>query len=113
VTADVRTRHPSNAKPVSFTAIATGYGLGGWCSNPGKGNIFLFSTAFRPALGPTQPPIQWVPMAISPGVKRPGLVAEHSPPTSTEGKIGGAIPALPIRFRGVVHRDSFTFYVLI
>jgi hypothetical protein len=27
--------------------------------------IFLFTTAFRMALGPTQPPIQWVPEALS------------------------------------------------
>jgi len=38
-----------------------------------------FSTASRPALGPTQPPIQWVP-----GVKRPGREDEHSPPSSSE-----------------------------
>jgi hypothetical protein len=30
----------------------------------------FFSTASRLALGPTQPPIQWVPGVISPGVKR-------------------------------------------
>jgi hypothetical protein len=34
--------------------------------------IFLFTTAFRKALGPTQPPIQWVPEALSLGIKRPG-----------------------------------------
>jgi hypothetical protein len=32
--------------------------------------IFLLSSASRPALGPTQPPIQWVPEVLSPGVKR-------------------------------------------
>jgi len=32
---------------------------------------FPFS-ASRPALGPIQPPIQWVSRAISPGVKHPG-----------------------------------------
>jgi hypothetical protein len=34
--------------------------------------IFLFSTASRPALGPTQPPIQWVRGPLSPGPKAAG-----------------------------------------
>jgi len=33
--------------------------------------LFLFSTASRPALGPTHPPVQWVPRALSWGVKWP------------------------------------------
>jgi hypothetical protein len=32
---------------------------------------FLFTVASRPALRPTQPPIQWVPRSSFPGVKRP------------------------------------------
>jgi hypothetical protein len=40
----------------------------------------------RPALGPIRPPIEWVPEALSPGVKRPGREADHSPPTSAEVK---------------------------
>jgi hypothetical protein len=48
--------------------------------------IFLFTTASRTALGPTQPPIQWVPGAHSLGVKRPGREADHSPPSSAEVK---------------------------
>jgi hypothetical protein len=32
----------------------------------------------------TQPPIQWVSEALSPGVKRPGRGTDHSPPTSFE-----------------------------
>jgi hypothetical protein len=38
------------------------------------------------ALGPTQPPIQWVPGALSLAVKRPGREADNSPPSSTEVK---------------------------
>jgi len=43
--------------------------------------IFLFTTAPRPALGPTQPPLQRIP-----GVKRPGREADRSPPSSAEVK---------------------------
>jgi hypothetical protein len=40
--------------------IEMGYVLDALGSIPGRGKIFLFSLTFRPALGPTQPPIQWV-----------------------------------------------------
>jgi hypothetical protein len=39
---------------------------------------FLFSTSSSPVLRPTQPPIQWVPWALFPGVKWPGREAYHS-----------------------------------
>ena len=42
----------------SSVGIATDYGLDGPGSNPGGDEIFRPS---RPALGPTQPPGQWVP----------------------------------------------------
>jgi hypothetical protein len=48
--------------------------------------MFLFSTSSRLALEPTQQPIQQVRGALSPGVKRSGREADHSPPTSTEVK---------------------------
>jgi len=43
--------------PGSSVGIATDYGLDGSGSNPGGDEIFRLS---RPALGPTQPPVQWV-----------------------------------------------------
>jgi hypothetical protein len=66
---------------------ATGWMIGvlGFDSRWGLG-IFLFTTASRTALGPTQPPIQWVPGVLSLGVKRLGREADHSLPSSAEVK---------------------------
>jgi hypothetical protein len=47
-------------------------------SSPVRVKNFPISTSPRPILGPTQPPILWVPGALSPGIKRPGLEADHS-----------------------------------
>jgi hypothetical protein len=56
----------------------------GRSSSPGRGKIFLFFTPSRPVPGPTQPPIQCIPRALSSGVKRPGSEADHSPQTIAE-----------------------------
>jgi hypothetical protein len=48
--------------------------------------IFLFVTTSIPGLGPMQPPIHWVLRAPTPGIKRPGREADHSPPSSDEVK---------------------------
>jgi hypothetical protein len=74
--------------------ISAGYGPDDQSSISGRERFFLFSTASRPALGPTQPPVRWVPGAISKEVKRPEREAEHSPPSSAEVRNGGAIPPL-------------------
>jgi hypothetical protein len=51
----------------SSVGIAMGYRLNGRGSITGRVKIFLFSTASRPALRPTQPSIQWVLGALPGG----------------------------------------------
>jgi hypothetical protein len=71
----------------------------GWTTGvrfPEGHEIFLYSTEPRPALGPTQPPIQWMQGALSSEVKRPRRETGHWPPFSAEVKNGGAIPSFPI-----------------
>jgi hypothetical protein len=71
----------------SVVGIASGYGLddrGVGVRVPVESRIFF--TSSRPALGSTQPPIQWVPGALSPGVKRQWREGDHSLPTSSEVK---------------------------
>jgi len=48
--------------------------------------LFLCATTSRPALGPTQPPTQWVTGTLTPGSKRPWHEVDHSPPSSAEVK---------------------------
>jgi hypothetical protein len=73
---------------------ATGWMIGG--SSPGRGwEFFLFTTVSRPALGSTQPPIQWVLGALSLGVKLPGRETDHSPPSSAQIKNGWSYTSPP------------------
>jgi hypothetical protein len=68
----------------------------------GAGNFSLHH-GFRTALEPTQPPIQWVPGALSRGVKRPGREADHSSPSSA--KVEESVELyfhFPIRRHGAV-----------
>jgi hypothetical protein len=68
--------------PGSSVGIATGYGLDGpeiesrWRRD--------FSHLSRPALGPTQPPVQWVP-GLSRGKERPGRDPDLSSLSSAVG----------------------------
>jgi hypothetical protein len=76
--------------------------------------IFLFTTASRQALEPTQPVIQRVTVALSLGVKRPWREADHSPPYSAEVKECMKIYLHSYNtpsWRGaqLKHRDNFTF----
>jgi hypothetical protein len=71
-------------------------------SIPGGGKISAYFTASRPTLGSTQPPIQWIPVALSSGIKRPGREADHLPPTSAEVKKHGATTPFPICLHGTM-----------
>jgi hypothetical protein len=59
-------------------------GLHGVMNNHSCENLKSYKTSWK--LGPTQPPSQWAQGAVSPGVKRQGRDADHSPPTSAEVK---------------------------
>jgi hypothetical protein len=50
------------------------------------GQEFSLLHVIQSGSGATQPSIKWVPGALSPGVKRAGREADHSPPTSAEVK---------------------------
>ena len=68
----------------SLLRLATGRTVQGL--NSGKENIFLsFSLPSRPALGPTQPPVQWAP-GFFPGGKAAGVLRWLPTPTSSEVK---------------------------
>jgi hypothetical protein len=82
-----------------------------WLDSRRRGlRIFLFIITYRTALGPTQPPIQWVPGALpcGRGVKLPTHL--HLVPRS---RMRGAIPPLPqyafMVWCLVKHKDNFTF----
>jgi hypothetical protein len=71
----------SYTENLALPGLATGWTMRvlGFDSRWGLG-IFLFTTASRTALEPTQPPIQWVLGALSLGIKRPGREAIHPLP---------------------------------
>jgi hypothetical protein len=52
--------------------------------------MFLYSVVSTLVLGINQPPIQWVSVDLCSQVKRLGLEADHSHPSSMEVKKGGA-----------------------
>jgi hypothetical protein len=60
----------------SSVSIVSDYGLDDWTiggSIPDRGEIiFPLASVFRPALGPTQPPVQWVLGVLSPGQSAAG-----------------------------------------
>jgi hypothetical protein len=92
----------------STVGIATGYWLDdrGRSSSPSGVKNFHISISSRPALGLILPPIQRVPGALSPGVKRQGREADHSPPSSAEVKKTWIYTYIHSLIR--LHGDNFT-----
>ena len=54
-------------------------------SHPCRDTIFFFKTP-RPAVGPTQPAIQWVPEFFHRRLSRPGRELDHLTPSTVEVK---------------------------
>ena len=67
----------------SAVGVATRYGLDGPGIKSRWGRDFQHPS--RLALGPTQPPVQWVPGSF-PGVKQSGRGADHPPPSKCRGQ---------------------------
>jgi hypothetical protein len=92
----------SNSGTVQRYSVGLRAGDRRFDSRQGLG-IFLFNTASRPVLGPTHPPIQWVPWVLSLQLKRPGCESHQSPPSSAEMKNGCSCTSTPpTHLHGVV-----------
>jgi len=89
--------HSCKRGPGSMVGIGTGYRLDGSGIESRWGRDFPHLS--RPALGPTQPPVQWVP-GFSPGVKcGRGVTLTPHPLLVPWSRKGKAIPVLPLMGR--------------
>jgi hypothetical protein len=79
--------------PGSVVGIETGHGLDGPGIESRWGGDFPHLA--RPALGPTQSPVQWVP-GLSRDKERPERDADPSPLLMPWSRKGRAIPLLPL-----------------
>jgi hypothetical protein len=85
--------------------------------SPGRGKNFIVFKSSRLVLRPTQPPIQWVTGALSPGVKRSDVkLPTHLQIVPSSRKHGSIhpLPHTPSRRTAKLekHRVNFTFLTL-
>ena len=76
---------------------------------PAASRDFLFSQKSWPAVGSNEPPPQWIPAALFPGVKRPRREGDRLPPRSAGVKNGWSCKYI---FHIIIHGiywGSFTF----
>jgi hypothetical protein len=78
----ILTFEPGSSVGIVLTTDWT-FGRSGFVPRQGQ-RIFPLTSVSRPAMEPTQLPVQWVPGVLSPGKARPGRDADHSPPSSAE-----------------------------
>jgi hypothetical protein len=91
--------------------LTTGWTVGRSRFDPRQGQIFLLAPASRPALGPTQPPIQWVPGVLFPGVKRGrGVTLTTRPHLVPRLRMSRSYTSSPPMCLHGVYWDSFTFF---
>jgi hypothetical protein len=88
-----------------------------WIRFPVGARYLVFSIVSRPSLEPNQPPIQWVPRILSPGVKRLERETDCLLLSTAEVKNGEIYLHYPITLHGTVfnyiikYRDNFTFTI--
>jgi hypothetical protein len=91
-------------EPGSSVSIVSGYGLDDRAMEVrSPAEDFSLSSVSRPALGPTQPPVQWIPGVLSPGVKRGRVVTQTTHPhlVSRSGMSRSYTSSPPKRLFGV------------
>jgi hypothetical protein len=85
-----------------FVATRRDSSVSGYGPEDRRSIDWFFVTLSRPALGPTQPPMQWVPEALISEIKRLGHEAIPSSPSIVGVNSAWAIPLFLIHFYGVV-----------
>jgi hypothetical protein len=110
---NIRRRRYRWCEPGSSGSIVSDYVLDDQGSIPGRGErIFTLTSLSRPALRPTQPPVQWLLGVLSPGVKRGRGVTLTTHPylvlRSRMSRSYTSSPPPPNRLPGM-YWDSFSF----